>query len=106
MDRERWVSFPAATDDERRLVELLAEEGRPVVRTLRVEGLAGPGTIEATLSLVVEEPFDGKASVGCRVDLARPLGAGETFAGDPWQPALDHLAGAERRARERLTTGA
>jgi len=99
VNRERWTSFPAATEEERALVAALA--GASARRELRV---AGPGgavrLLGATLTLETEAPFDGKAAVAARLALdADGLADGETLLDDAWALLDAFLADAEARAR-------
>jgi len=103
MDRDRWSALPAETEEDLRLLVLLAEEGRPATREVLATGPHGTRTLGLSQSLAVEEPFGGKADVVSRVELSgEPLGEDEALAEDLWQAALDFLAAAEERARRRL----
>ncbi len=99
MNRERWTSFPAATDEERALVAALS--GATARRDLRVAAADGTGRLlGATLTLGAEAPFDGKAAVVARLafDGERP-GDGETLLDDAWALLDAFLADAVARAR-------
>ena len=99
MKRERWTSFPAATDEDRAL--LAALDGARGRRDLR---LGGPGGAErsfgATLSLEACEPFDGTADVVARLafDGDGP-GVDERPVEDAWTLLDAFLRDAEARAR-------
>ena len=101
MNRLRWTSFPAATEEdldfltaiagakERRAVSLVAPDGRE-------------RQLAATLSIEVAEPFDGKADVLVRLAYEGDgPGDDERPAGDPWKLLDRFLAGAEAEARRR-----
>lgn len=104
MDRDRWSAFPAESEEDLRLLALLAEEGRPTTRDVLVTGPHATRTLGLRQSVVVEEPFGGKADVVSRVEIVGgPLRDDETVAEDLWQAALDFLAAAEERARLRLS---
>lgn len=99
MNRERWTSFPAATDEERGLVAALS--GATLRRDLRVAAEDGterhPG---ATLTLEAEAPLEGKASVVARLALDEDgLREGEALVEDAWALLDAFLADAGARAR-------
>jgi hypothetical protein len=99
VNRERWTSFPAATGEERALLRAMnAGAARRTVTVVGVDGRERP--LEATLSIEVAEPFDGKADVAVRLafDGAGP-GDGERFVGDPWALLDLFLRDAEAEAR-------
>lgn len=104
MNRERWCSFPAATDAERAI--LASVSGTRERRDLR---LAGPGQarslLGATLAIEAVGPFDGKADVVARLTFDGDGPApGERVAEDGWE-LLDRFlleaVAAARRAAER-----
>lgn len=99
MNRERWTSFPAATDEERALVAALS--GATARRDLRVTAADGTGRLlGATLTLEAEAPFDGKAAVVARLAFDGGIpGEGETLLDDAWALLDAFLADAEARAR-------
>ena len=99
MNRERWTSFPAATDEERGLVTALS--GATVRRELRAAAADGSERLlGATLTLEAEAPLDGRASVVARLALdGDGLREGETLRDDAWGLLDAFLADAEARAR-------
>lgn len=99
MNRERWTSFPAATDEERRLAAALS--GAAARRELRAAAADGTERLlGATLTLEAEAPFDGKASVVARLALdGDGLREGEALVDDAWALLDAFLAEAEARAR-------
>lgn len=99
MNRERWTSLPAATEEERALVAALS--GATARRELRVAAADGTARLlGATLTLEAEAPFDGKAAVVARLALdGDGLREGETLVGDAWALLDAFLEGAEARAR-------
>lgn len=101
MNRLRWTSFPAASDEDRALLAAIA--GVRARRT--VSAVASGGVerrLEATLSVEVAEPFDGKADVLVRLSFeGNEPREDERLAGDPWELLDGFLAGAEAEARRR-----
>jgi hypothetical protein len=99
VNRERWTSFPAATEEERALVAVLS--GTTARRELRVAGPGGAARVHgATLTLESAAPFDGKADVVARLALdGGELAAGETLLDDAWSLLDAFLRDAEARAR-------
>lgn len=99
MDRERFTSLPAATDEERAVLAALAG-----VRERRAVAVAAPGApareLAATLSIDVAEPFDGKADVVARLVFDRDgPGADERPVEEAWDLLDAFLRDAEARAR-------
>ncbi len=103
MDRERWSSYPAATEEERAL--LAALNGTAVRRTLPVISASGDErAVDATLSAEAAEPFGGTAEVVVRLAFHGPApGDGERLAEDPWDRLDAFLREAEREARRRTS---
>lgn len=99
MNRERWTSFPAATDEERGLVAALA--GATARRELRATAADGTERhLGATLTLEAEAPLDGKAAVVARLALdGDGLREGEALLDDAWALLDAFLADAGARAR-------
>ena len=98
MNRERWTSFPAATDEERARVAALS--GTTARRELRVAAADGTERLlGATLALEAEAPFDGKAAVVARLAFdAEGPGDGETLLDDAWALLDGFLEDAVARA--------
>lgn len=103
MDRERWSSYPAATEEERALLAVL--NGTAVRRTLPVVSSRGDErSVDATLAVEAAEPFDGKAEVVVRLVFHGPAPAdGERLAEDPWDLLDAFLREAEGEARRRAS---
>lgn len=101
MNRERWSSLPASTEEELALLDAL--QGTSERRTVTVLGADGRGRpVAALLTIGVEAPFDGKADVVARLAFegAGPA-PGERFAVDPWETLDRFLAEARDAARAR-----
>lgn len=101
MSRERWTSFPAATEEDRNL--LAAMNGFAAQRELPVVAEDGSvRTLVSGLSVEVAEPLDGKADVVARLDfVGEGLGDAERLADDPWDLLDRFLAEAVDEARRR-----
>ena len=101
MNRERWSSLPASTEEELALLDAI--RGTSARRTVTVIGADGRGRpVGADLTIGVEAPFDGKADVVVRLvfEGAGPA-TGERFAVDPWETLDRFLAEAREAARPR-----
>ena len=101
MNRERWTSFPAATEEERDL--LAAMNGFAARRELSVvDGGGSVRTLAADLSVAVAEPLDGKADVVVRLSFGGTgLGDAERLADDSWDLLDRFLGEAAAEARRR-----
>ena len=101
MNRERWSSLPASTQEELALLDAL--QGTSSRQTITVLGADGRGRpVDALLTIGVEAPFDGKADVVVRLvfEEAGPA-PGERFAVDPWETLDRFLADSREAARAR-----
>ncbi|MCL4810578.1 MAG: hypothetical protein KJ062_22690 [Thermoanaerobaculia bacterium] len=84
MNRERWTSFPAATGEERALLAAL-DGGRSACELQAAGPCGGLRTVGATISLLVAEPFEGKADVVARLVLdGDGLLEDESLVDDAW----------------------
>lgn len=101
MSRERWTSFPAATEEERDL--LAAMNGFAARRELSAVAPDGRArALAADLSVEVAEALDGKADVVVRLAFGGAgLAEAERLAEDPWGLLDRFLAEAVAEARRR-----
>lgn len=104
MNRERWTSFPAATEEERDL--LAALDGFAAQRALSVVAPDGSARVlAAVLSVEVTEPLDGKADVVVRLTFeGAGLAEADRLAEDPWD-ILDRFLGEAVAEARRHATG-
>ena len=101
MNRERWTSLPASTDEKIALLDAIRRTSAR--RTVTVVGADGRGRpLAALLTIGVEAPFDGKADVVVKLAFegAGPA-PGERFAADPWETLDRFLREARDEAKAR-----
>lgn len=101
VNRERWTSFPAATEEERDL--LAPMNGFAARRELSAVAPDGSArTLAADLSVEVAEALDGKADVVVRLAFGGAgLAEAERLADDPWDLLDRFLGEAVAQARRR-----
>lgn len=104
MNRERWTSFPAATEEERDLLAAMNGFAARRERTVVAED-GSVRTLAADLSVEVAEPLDGKADVVVRLDFGGAgLGDTERLVDDSWDLLDRFLGEAEAGARRHAAT--